>query len=221
MEQAVQDGGGDGGIVVEDARPVFVRLVGSDDGGALFVTAADDLKELIRAGFVDGQITQLIEHQQSRSKELFEFVFEPCMGLGGAEGINGFDGRGKEHRVALEAGSMAQGGGQMRFAQADTADEDHTGLVFEEGQAEEGLPLRLIGLFGPGPVKLLEGFDNRKTRGGHASNDLPLVAALGFPFNKLGQVLDRGPLLAGGFIGPGPVMVLTGGNKKGLWVWGS
>ena len=40
MEQTIEHSGGDGGIVVEEACPVFVGLVGGDDGGAFLVATA-------------------------------------------------------------------------------------------------------------------------------------------------------------------------------------
>ncbi len=56
MQEAVEDGGGDAGVVVEDRRPVFVGLIGGDDDGAALVALADDLKEQIGSNFVQGQI---------------------------------------------------------------------------------------------------------------------------------------------------------------------
>ena len=56
MEEAVQDGGGEGGIIVEDACPVFVDLIGGNDGRGFLVPPADDLEQKIGAIFVDGQI---------------------------------------------------------------------------------------------------------------------------------------------------------------------
>ena len=129
------------------------------------------------------------------------------MGLSRAQGIDGLDGGGKKDAVALEARRVAQGRGQMGFAQADAADEDHAGFVVEEGQAEEVLHLGLIDLFGPGPVKLLQGLDDREAGGGHTANDLPLLAALGFAFDEPGQVLHGSPLLTGRFVGQGWVVL--------------
>ena len=38
VEESVEDGGGDGLVVVEDLRPVLVGLVGGQDDGPLFVS---------------------------------------------------------------------------------------------------------------------------------------------------------------------------------------
>ena len=66
MEETIEDGGGDAAVVVEDGGPVFVRLVGRDDGGTAFVTLADDLEEEVGAGLVEGQVPQFIEAEDCR-----------------------------------------------------------------------------------------------------------------------------------------------------------
>src|SRR5208337_482546 len=63
VEQPIQDGRGDGAIVVEDAGPLFEGFVSSQHDGATFVTLADDLEEQVGAVLVDGKIAELIEHQ--------------------------------------------------------------------------------------------------------------------------------------------------------------
>jgi hypothetical protein len=52
MQEPIQHRGSQGGIVVEDLGPVFIRLIGRDDGRAIFITLAEDLKEQIRSGFI-------------------------------------------------------------------------------------------------------------------------------------------------------------------------
>ena len=44
MQQSVEDGGSQGGVVVEDFRPVFEGTVGGNHQGALLIALADDLK---------------------------------------------------------------------------------------------------------------------------------------------------------------------------------
>jgi hypothetical protein len=61
VEHPVQNGRSNGGIVVEDAQPVFIGLVGGEDGRAFFVAAADNLEQEVRARFVDGQIAEFIQ----------------------------------------------------------------------------------------------------------------------------------------------------------------
>ena len=49
VQEAVQDGGGDGGVF-EDLAPVGDPAVCRQDDGAVLVAAADDLEE-VRGGF--------------------------------------------------------------------------------------------------------------------------------------------------------------------------
>ena len=58
VEEAIEDGGGNAAVVIEDGGPGFVRLVSRDDGGAAFVTLADDLEEQVGAGLVERKIVQ-------------------------------------------------------------------------------------------------------------------------------------------------------------------
>ena len=45
VHDAVEDGGGDGGVVVEGLLPFLVDAIGGDDGGGVFVASGDDLEE--------------------------------------------------------------------------------------------------------------------------------------------------------------------------------
>ena len=54
MEQAVEQRGSQGAVVVEDLGPVLVGAIGGDDGGAALVAPAEDLEERIGAELVDG-----------------------------------------------------------------------------------------------------------------------------------------------------------------------
>ena len=41
VEEAIKDGGGDGGVTIEDGRPLFEGFVGGEEDGAAFVACAD------------------------------------------------------------------------------------------------------------------------------------------------------------------------------------
>ena len=68
VEEPVEDGGGDAGVVVEDSRPVLVGLVGGDDQRAAFIAFADDLEKEIGAGLVEGKVADLIEDEHAKCK---------------------------------------------------------------------------------------------------------------------------------------------------------
>jgi hypothetical protein len=61
VEKTIEDRGGQSGIIVEDLGPMLVRLIGGDDGRPPLVALAEDLKEQVSAGFVDGQIAEFID----------------------------------------------------------------------------------------------------------------------------------------------------------------
>ena len=68
MQQAIQNRGGDAGIVVEDGGPLLERLVGGDDEGAAFVALANDLEVEVGAGFVEGQVADLVQNQNGHRR---------------------------------------------------------------------------------------------------------------------------------------------------------
>ena len=61
VEQPVEDGGSQGGVVVEDFRPFSVDAISRDDGRAAFVPLADDLEQQVGAGFVDGEVSEFVD----------------------------------------------------------------------------------------------------------------------------------------------------------------
>ena len=66
MQKPVEECRGKCAVVVEDRWPVFVDAVGGDDDGAALIPFADDLEEEIGAVFVDRQIPELVDQEQTR-----------------------------------------------------------------------------------------------------------------------------------------------------------
>ena len=60
MEEAVEHGGGDGAVVIEDGRPLLEGFVGGQRDRTPFVTLADDLEEKIGAVLVNRQIADFV-----------------------------------------------------------------------------------------------------------------------------------------------------------------
>ena len=162
MEQAVEYRRGDGAIVVENGGPLLEGFVGGLGDGAAFIPLADDLEEQIGSLLVNGQVAHLVQNQQRRAKVFSEGVFEAAVFLGGLKVIDDFDGTGEQNGVTLQAGGVAQGGGQMGFADAHVAQEDDIGLVSQELQAKEVLDGQTVDFLGPDPVELFEGFEDRE-----------------------------------------------------------
>ena len=78
------------------------------DQRPLFIAQRDDLEEQIGARLVNREIAELVEDEQRGFGVFFEFRFEPAGALGRGQGVDDINGTGKEHRVALEAGGIAQ-----------------------------------------------------------------------------------------------------------------
>ena len=56
---------------------MLVDLVGGEDDGATFVALADDLEEQVGAVFVDGQVAELVDQQDSGLEILAQFPLSP------------------------------------------------------------------------------------------------------------------------------------------------
>jgi len=61
VEEPVQDGRGDGAVVVENGGPGFESFVGGQNNGSTLVALADHLEEHIGSALVDRQIADLIK----------------------------------------------------------------------------------------------------------------------------------------------------------------
>src|SRR5215831_7656203 len=155
MQQPIQNGGGQGAIMVEDRGPLLESTVGGHDERPLFIAQADHLEEQIGARLVNGQIAELVKDEQGGFGVFFEFGFEPARALGGGQGIDDINGTGKKHGVALQAGLIAQGGRQMRFPQSYSSQKNEVCFVLDKRQAEVILDLEAVNPGGPVPAELL------------------------------------------------------------------
>ena len=68
MQEAVEDGGGDGGVV-EDVAPVGDVAVGGQDDRAVLVAARDDLEEVAGGLVGHRQVAELVDDQLRGSVE--------------------------------------------------------------------------------------------------------------------------------------------------------
>src|SRR5271163_539948 len=215
MEEAVEDGGGDGGVTVEDGGPLLEGFVGGDYDRAAFVACADDLEEKIGPALVDGEITDFIQNEQGWDEVFAQLGFEGAFGMGGAQGVDDIDRVGKEHAHALLAGGVAERRGEMGFTEADEAQEDDVRLVMDELETEEFLDLETVDFLGPVPAEGVEGFDDREPRGANAPGDSAVGMQRGFALNKLGQVVEMGDGVFGGGGCQGLAVLLEEGQTQG------
>ena len=61
MQQAVEQGRGENSVVVEDAGPLLIDAVRSDQSGTALIAMADDLEQAIGAELVDREIAQFVD----------------------------------------------------------------------------------------------------------------------------------------------------------------
>ena len=206
VEEAVEDGGGDGGVVVEDGGPVLEGFVGGEDDGALFVALGDDLEEEVGAVFVQGDVAEFVENEQIWAEVSLDLGFEAVVGLGSEQIIDDFDGGGEENTVAVEAGLVAQCGGQMGLSEPAAAEEDDVAFVGDEAEAEEVLDEGPVEALGPAPVEAFEGFEHGEAGFGDA--------ALGGSVTALADLAFEEALKEGG----GAELVADGLGDEGLEV---
>ena len=206
VEEAVEDGRGDGGVTVEDGGPLLEGLIGGEDDGTAFVAGTNDLEQKIGSALVDGQVADFVEDENGRSGVFAQFGFEGSLGLGGVKSVDDIDGVGEEHAQARLAGGITQRGGEMGFAQSDEAEDEDVGLIVDELETEEILDLEAIDFFGPVPAERVESFDDGELGGFDATGGGPVASRGGFPLDELGKVIE---------VGEG---VFCGGGGKGLAV---
>ena len=216
VEEAVEDGGGDGGVAVEDGGPLFEGFVGGQDDGTAFVAGADDLEQEVGTALVDGEIADFIKDEEGGGGVFAQFGFEGAFGLGGVQGVDDVDGVGEEDALAVLAGGVAEGRGEVGFAKADETEEDDVGFVADELEAEEVLDLEAVDLFGPVPAEGVEGFDDGKAGGVEAAGNGTVVAQGGFAFDEPAEVVEVGQGVFGGVGGEGLAVFPQERQAQGL-----
>ena len=199
VEEAIQDGTG-GGHVAQELAPVFDGPVAGHDGGTVFVAAHDHFQEVFAGVFGQGLESHVIDDQKvgleiaaQDSVLLVEgFVFEEV-----AHQIE--DGAVEDLEVELD-GFVAQGLGQVRFADPGRADEQKIG-----GLANELAGGQVVDLFaGDGgieaPVKVLQRFEAVKVSGLGAAAEQAFLAHVEFVLEQDFQELFVAQAVGRGFL---------------------
>lgn len=143
MQQPIQDGRGQGAVVVEDRRPLLEGPVRGDNDRPLCIAQTADVEEQISASRVNGERAQLVEDEQRGLRVWLAFLFETPSTPGGSKRVDYLNGAGKEHRGALEAGGIAQRRRQVGCAQAHAPEKAEVGCVADTLAAEVVLHLRV------------------------------------------------------------------------------
>ena len=110
VQEPIPHGAGQGAVIVEDFGPVFIGLVGRDDGRTGLIPLAENLEEQVSADFIDRQISKLVNTNYAGAHVFLEFGFEAVGGLCRRQSIDDVDGGGEQHRVTGQTALIGQRG---------------------------------------------------------------------------------------------------------------
>ena len=136
MGQAVEQGGGHLGIA-EDGGPFAEGEVGGDDDRGLLVEPADEVEKELAAGLGEGEIAELVEHDEVHAAEV---VGDAALAAGTGLGLELVDEVNDVEEAAAGAAADAGAGdadGEVGLAGAGAADQDEVALLGEEATAGE------------------------------------------------------------------------------------
>ena len=136
VSEAVEHGSGET-FAAQDFDPLLKGQIGGEDEAGLLVGPADDIKEQLGARLGEGHIAKLIEDDEVHALQLFVGALQgPVFALLQEMGDQARGG-GEANAFALDAGGVAQGRGQMRFACARVADQEDVLLFLNVFPAQQ------------------------------------------------------------------------------------
>ena len=127
VQQAVQDGIGDGGFA-DDGMPVFDRALAGDDGGIFLIAVLDDFEQIVALRIIERSQKQIIEDKQLDLGQAGERFEMRAIGFGLEEHFEQTRSAQIEHGVTLAGGEVAERAGDITFAHAGGAGQEH-GMV--------------------------------------------------------------------------------------------
>jgi hypothetical protein len=195
IEQAVDDGLGEVGVV-EDSAPSIERLVGGDDDGLVAeVSVVDDVEEDIGGVGTVGEVAELIDGEDGGTSVGGEGLAELAELAGLGEVINEGDGGSEESIEAVLDGAVGDGDGEVGLATAGFAGEDEGAAVGDEvggevgaehGESEGGLE---------GEVEVVDGLEEGEVGGAGEALDAGLLTVSDLLGEEEGEEVAEGPLL--------------------------
>ena len=139
VDEAVEDGVGEGRIV-ELGVPEFERQLAGDDEAAALVAVFEEFEQ---QGLMDGgerDEAEVIEDEQVDAALGFEPMAEAALGVDGGE----FVGEARQAQVAdgllLVDGGLGEGAGEIAFADAGGAEQQEVVVLAQPVEAEQGVP---------------------------------------------------------------------------------
>ncbi len=143
MQDAVQDGGGDGDIG-KDLVPLREGFVGGKDGRRFFIPSGNKLEEQVCALDVHGEVADLVDDKHPVLGQNLELVRQTVLKMGLLELFNKLVAVDVVGRETVLCCHQAQSGGQMGLAHAGRAEEHHILPVFQEAHGGQLIDLALV-----------------------------------------------------------------------------
>ena len=180
VQEAVEDGGG-GGDVAKELSPFFDGTVGGHECGTYFVTAHDDLEEVLAAFGRKVFDSHVVDDQQVATHVGFEgFLVTQGMFVLGAEFGNGVEDGTIENAASGFDQGVADGLGQMALAYSGRADKQHVAVIVGEVSGSQLMDETAVDLGIEGKIEFFEGFEFAEGSGFGAPGDAPLSANVEF-----------------------------------------
>ncbi len=132
MHEAI-DGGQCHSGIWEDFSPFSKRLISRNQGGAPFVSRADQFEEHGGFGLVLGDVGDVIKDQQMILVEFSDGAFEGKVSPGQLQLLDEIGGACEQYTPAILDQGKADRRGEMAFAAARRAEQDQIGTFFVSG----------------------------------------------------------------------------------------
>ena len=115
-----------------------------------------------------GQITDLIDHQESGGGVVAQAAAQSGVAVEGREIAQQFAGTGKQHGMAVEDRLMGDVLGEHGLADAIGSDQNGVAGVLEEVECHQGLDGGAVAAFRPSPVEIAQRFEAADMGAGQA-----------------------------------------------------
>ena len=136
VDQAVEDGVGDGGIADLLVPVIHGKLTG-EDGGGMAVPLLDDLQKIPSFGVGHGGETQIVNHQDMGLGKLADDLSIAAIALGQGHLVGELGRTDVEGAVSFPAGLVGQDAGQEGFPHACGSGDDDVLMTFDPITGDE------------------------------------------------------------------------------------
>ena len=200
LEDAIEDGGGEIGIV-KNVAPRGERLVGGEDHGlALEVAGVDDVVEHVGGVLSEGEVADLVDHEDGGLDEVVKSLLEASGLAGAGEVVDQLGGVDEECVEAVLDGAIGDRDGEVRLSAAWLAVEDHVAPVGDEVRGEERAEHLQAQRGLEGEVEVVDGLEEWQSCGACTARDACLYAVGDLFRDGDGEHVAVAPLLALGAV---------------------